>query len=70
MSKEIDLLETLEEYPGVSSVIVYLKEEKERKVLNLKVNVEKRLLNKLHKEYCYKNVIVQQKNIDKLFKKS
>lgn len=70
LEREIDLLETLEEYPGVSSVIVYLKEEKEHKVLNLKVNVEKRLLNKLQKEYCYKNVIVQQKNIDKLFKKS
>ncbi len=70
LEREIDLLETLEEYPGVSSVIVYLKEEKERKVLNLKVNVEKRLLSKLQKEYCYKNVIVQQKNIDKLFKKS
>jgi len=68
--KELDLLETLEEYPGVSPVIVYIKEEKQKNVLNLKVNVEKTLLNKLQKEYCYKNVIVQQKNIENIFKKS
>ncbi|SET14945.1 DNA polymerase III subunit alpha [[Clostridium] polysaccharolyticum] len=68
--KELDLIELLEEYPGVSPVVVYCKEEKQQIVLKVKVTVEKSLLIRLQKEYKDKNIIVQQKNIENIFKKS
>lgn len=68
--KELDLIEFLEEYPGPSQVIVFCKKEKQKKVLNVKVNVEKSLISKLKREYFDENVIVQQKMIENLFKKS
>lgn len=68
--KELDLIELLEEYPGPSQVIVFCKKEKQKKVLNVKVNVEKSLVSKLKREYFDENVIVQQKIIENLFKKS
>ncbi|MBR3771437.1 MAG: DNA polymerase III subunit alpha [Clostridium sp.] len=68
--KELDLMELLEEYPGVCPVGIYCKLEKLRKVMNLKVNVEKSLLTRLKQQYFDENVIVQQKNIENIFKKS
>lgn len=68
--KELDLLEMLEEYPGVSFVAAYCKKEKTKNVLKQRVNVEKALLVRLEKEFCKENLIVQQKNIENIFKKS
>ncbi len=68
--KELNLLELLDEYPGVSPVVIYCKKEKQKSLLKVKVNVEKSLLMHLQREYNDKNVIVQQKNIENIFKKS
>ena len=68
--EELGLLEMLEEYPGVSPVVAYCKKEKVKKVLHQRVTVEKGLLARLEKKFCKENVIVQQKNIENIFKKS
>lgn len=68
--QELDLMEILDEYPGICPVGIYCKKEKQRKVMNLKVNVEKSLLARLKREFFDENVIVQQKNIENIFKKS
>ena len=68
--QELDLMEILDEYPGICPVGIYCKKEKQRKVMNLKVNVEKSLLVRLKREFFDENVIVQQKNIENIFKKS
>ncbi len=68
--KELQLLEQLNEYPGLSPVVVYCRKEKRKIMLKTKVTVEKRLFFQLQREYGDKNVVVQQKNIENIFKKS
>lgn len=68
--EELDLLESLEEYPGTSEVIVYLKEEKQKKVLNCTIETNNNLIQHLKSKFNEENVIVKQKRIANIFKKS